>query len=331
MQFIRTASDQSKLAAMRRMREDESRTAMLKCLFIAIGIVFAVSMFLGTLLPFRDSIARNPWGEVPPAKPVVQVDVGEGTRCFSSSSRTALLSGHEEAPTKMSGSIYYTYKARTLLVVAAAAISITLWGCDLPDTGTCTQDIGHDRFISIKRQNDDPDHGPFELDSFSCGQGKAFTRVYLSRSQDLMQLFTPPEASGLTTCKAIFDAALAHAEDVRRRKQKKFWFDGSKKVTWEGVLNTLCITAEGTDDTAGVMVTLPITPAPMTVAAAGPYSAPVSGPMPYPSPSVESVSQCTTAELSLDIATAVVGCWLVFDTVDVILLAGVWGGGQLRP
>ncbi|KAF4732409.1 hypothetical protein FOZ63_015764, partial [Perkinsus olseni] len=159
-------------------------------LFIAIGIVFAVSMFLGTLLPFRDNIVGNPWGEVPPAKPVVQVD----------------------APTKMSGSIYNTYKARTLLVVAAAAISITLWGCDLPDTGTCTQDIGHDRFISIKRQNDDPDHGPFELDSFSCGQGKAFTRVYLSRSQDLMQLFTPPEASGLTTCKDIFDAALAHAE-----------------------------------------------------------------------------------------------------------------------
>ncbi|KAF4752477.1 hypothetical protein FOZ62_011408, partial [Perkinsus olseni] len=44
-----------------------------------------------------------------------------------------------------------------------------------------------------------------------------------------------------------------------------------------------------------------------------------------------SVSQCTTAELSVDIATAVVGCWLVFDTVDGILLAGVWGGGQLRP
>mmetsp|Transcript_7680 Transcript_7680/g.6548 ORF Transcript_7680/g.6548 Transcript_7680/m.6548 type:complete len:81 (-) Transcript_7680:87-329(-) len=55
MQFIRSASDQSKLAAMRRMREDESRTAMLKCLFIAVGIVFGVSMFLGTFLPLTEA------------------------------------------------------------------------------------------------------------------------------------------------------------------------------------------------------------------------------------------------------------------------------------
>mmetsp|Transcript_5640 Transcript_5640/g.4677 ORF Transcript_5640/g.4677 Transcript_5640/m.4677 type:complete len:81 (+) Transcript_5640:36-278(+) len=59
MQFIRSASDQSKLAAMRRMREDESRTAMLKCLFIAVGIVFGVSMFLGTLLPFTEAYKAN--------------------------------------------------------------------------------------------------------------------------------------------------------------------------------------------------------------------------------------------------------------------------------
>lgn len=31
MQFIRAASDQSKLAAMKRMRDEESRTAMLRC------------------------------------------------------------------------------------------------------------------------------------------------------------------------------------------------------------------------------------------------------------------------------------------------------------
>ncbi|EEQ99557.1 hypothetical protein Pmar_PMAR019260 [Perkinsus marinus ATCC 50983] len=169
---------------------------------------------------------------------------------------------------------------RVLFVVAAvlAVVSVVLWGCDLPaDTGTCTEDIGHDRFISIKRQNDDPDHGPFELDSFSCGQGKAFTRAYLSRSQDLIQLFTPPEAANMVNCKDILDAALAHAEDVRRRKQKKFWFDGSKKATWEGVLDTLCITAEGTDDTAGVVTIPPSTPTPM----GGPVLNP--GVMPYSS------------------------------------------------
>ncbi|KAF4674121.1 hypothetical protein FOL47_009658 [Perkinsus chesapeaki] len=181
------------------------------------------------------------------------------------------------------------HPSRLLAAVAKAlsfaVMAFALWGCDLPDTGTCTQEIGHDRFISIKRQNDDPDHGPFELDSFSCGQGKAFTRVYLTRSHDLMQLFTPPEATGLTTCKDIFEAALAHAEDVRHRKQKKFWFDGTKKVTWEGVLNTLCITAEGTDDsdepTPGGIV------APMAQAAPVVASAAVPVGVSYPTPSAE--------------------------------------------